>query len=147
MNVHQPTRDGNGIEPRYRGTVRVAFPAVHSLRGSDGHDRAAQPHGHDFAAVFVFESRSLVYPGVVVDDSLRAEIIYHVGDRLAYRDLDSLLDRPATCEAIAEYLASWHLRSGRSTPHAWLVSVTVTTGSDAWGEVNVAPLARTATGP
>jgi hypothetical protein len=57
--------------------------------------------------VFLFETTALAHPGVVVDDDMRAEIIGRVTDRLHHRDLDRLLDRPATCEAIADYLAAW----------------------------------------
>lgn len=87
----------------------------------------------------MFESTALVYPGVVVDDDMRAEIHQHVAGRLAYRDLDRLFDRPPTCEAIAEHLATWHRRSARPAGHTWLVAVTVRTGADDHGEIHLAP--------
>lgn len=123
--------------PRYRGRVRAAFPAALSLRGVDPGSPAGRPHGHDFTAEFVFESTALVHPGVVVDDDMRAEIQRHVADRLAYRDLDRLFDRPPTCEAIAEHLANWHWCSARPPGHARLVAVIVTTGSGDHGEIHL----------
>lgn len=123
------------IHPRYRSTVRVAFPALHSIRGlADGAD-IGRAHGHDFTAEFRFETAHLVYPGVVVDDVTRREIEQHVRERLAYRDLDRLLDRPPTCEAIAEHLATWFLRSARLSGDARLVAVAVSTGSGAGAEI------------
>jgi len=80
----------------FRGSVRVSFPAALSLRGLEPGNPAGRPHGHDFTAELVFESTTLVYPGVVVDDDMRAEIHDHVAGRLAYRDLDRLFDRPPT---------------------------------------------------
>jgi hypothetical protein len=87
--------------------------------------------------VFLFETTALAHPGVVVDDDMRAEIIGRVTDRLHHRDLDRLLDRPATCEAIADYLAAWYVRSARSPGHARLVAVTVTTAAGDHGEIHL----------
>ena len=123
--------------PRFRGSVRVSFPAALSLRGLEPGNPAGRPHGHDFTAELVFESTTLVYPGVVVDDDMRTEIHDHVAGRLAYRDLDRLFDRPPTCEAIAEHLATWHRRSARPAGHARLVAVTVRTGSGDHGEIHL----------
>lgn len=81
-------------------------PAALSLRRLEPGNPAGRPHGHDFTAELVFETTALVYPGVVVDDEMRTEIHDHVAGRLAYRDLDRLFDRPPTCEAIAEHLAT-----------------------------------------
>lgn len=123
--------------PRFRGSVRVSFPAALSLRGLEPGNPAGRPHGHDFTVELVFESTTLVHPGVVVDDGMRAEIRDHVAGRLAYRDLDRLFDRPPTCEAIAEYLATWYRRSARPAGHARLVAVTVRTGSGDYGEIRL----------
>jgi 6-pyruvoyl-tetrahydropterin synthase len=130
-------RPAGDVQPCYRGSVRVTFPAARSLGGIAPGSPAGRPHGHDFTAVFVFESATLTYPGVVVDDDMREEIINHVTDRLAYRDLNRLFDRPPTCEAIAEHLASWHHRSARPPGDARLISVTVTTGSGDHGEIHL----------
>lgn len=128
----------DGSVPRYRGAVRVTFPAIHSVPGLEPTRPEGRPHGHDFTATFLFESTTtLAYPGVVVDDDMRTEIVRHVEDRLAYRDLDKLLGRPPTCAAIAEYLASWHRRSARVSTHAHLTSLTVTTGSGGHGEIHL----------
>ncbi|MGI9004210.1 MAG: 6-carboxytetrahydropterin synthase [Pseudonocardia sp.] len=62
--------------------------------GSNQADPARRTHGHDFTARFRFEAATLTYLGVVVDDDVRDEITRHVRDRLAYRDLDRLHDRP-----------------------------------------------------
>lgn len=110
---------------RYTGTVTVSFSAAHSLPGLEPGHRIGRPHGHDFTATLTFEAVSLSYPGVEVDDDGRAEIVRHVGDRLDHRDLDRLLSRPATCEAIAEHLVTWHERSARPPGQAQLVSVTL----------------------
>jgi len=126
-----------GAVPRYRGSVRVSFPAAMALRGLEPGNPAGRPHGHDFTAELVFESTTLVFPGVVVDDDMRTEIQDHVAGRLAYRDLDRLFDRPPTCEAIAEHLATWHRRSARPAGHARLVAVTVRTGSGDHGEIHL----------
>jgi len=115
----------------------VSFPAALSLRGLEPGDPAGRPHGHDFTAELVFESTALVYPGVVVDDDMRAEIHDHVAGRLAYRDLDRLFGRPPTCEAVAEHLADWYRRSARPAGHARLVAVTVRTGSGGHGEIHL----------
>ncbi|MDN5747152.1 MAG: 6-carboxytetrahydropterin synthase [Pseudonocardia sp.] len=134
-----------GGVPRYRGSVRVSFPAALSLRGLEPGDPAGRPHGHDFTAVLVFESTTLVYPGVVVDDDMRTEIPPHLAPRHAYRALARLFDRPPTCEAIAEHLATWHRRSARPPGHARLVAVTVRTGSGDHGEIHLPAPAGTST--
>jgi 6-pyruvoyltetrahydropterin/6-carboxytetrahydropterin synthase len=123
------------INPRYRSTVRVGFPALHSIRGLADGAAVSRAHGHDFTAEFRFETAHLVYPGVVVDNDTRHEIERHVRERLAYRDLDRLLDRPPTCEAIAEHLVTWFLRSARPPGDARLVAVVVSTGSGAQAEI------------
>jgi 6-pyruvoyltetrahydropterin/6-carboxytetrahydropterin synthase len=126
------------IRPWYRSVVRVGFPALHSIRGLENGNAIGRPHGHDFTAEFRFETAHLIYPGVVIDDDTRHEIERHVRDRLAYRDLDRLLGQPSTCEAIAEHLANWFLRSARPPGDARLVSVAVSTGSGAHAEVALA---------
>lgn len=131
-----PGNTDHGL-PRYRSSVTVTFPASHSLPGLEPGVGAGRPHGHDFTAVFVFETATLVYPGVVIGDDMRTEITRHVTDRLAYRDLDRLFDQPPTCEAIAEHLATWHQRSARPPHPARLVSVTVTTSSGAHAEIHL----------
>ncbi len=135
-----PGRDeGPAVDtaPRFRGRVRVSFPAALSLRGLESGNPAGRPHGHDFTAELVFESTTLVYPGVVVDDDMRTEIERHIADRLAFRDLDRLFDRPPTCEAIAEYLANWHWCSARPPGHARLVAVNVSTDAGDHGEIHL----------
>ena len=129
----------NNDQPRYRGTVNVRFPAIHSMPTLADASGSGRPHGHDFCAEFLFETDTLVYPGVVVDDVLRAQITDHVDKRLAYRDLDRMLDRPATCEAVAETLALWFTRSARPAEHAELVAVMVTTGAGGYGQINLPP--------
>lgn len=121
--------------PRFRGSVAVTFSGIHTvpaLADTAGTERA---HGHDFRAEFVFETTTLVYPGVVVEDPLRALITDHVTRRLAFRDLDRVLDRPATCESVAEHLAHWFINSARPAEHAELVSVAVTTGTGGFGQI------------
>lgn len=125
--------------PRFRGTVVVEFPAAHTVPTlADGGDQG-RFHGHDFRAEFLFETTALAYPGVVVDDVMRAEVVDHVDKRLAYRDLNRLFERPATCEAIAESLALWFTRSVSPAEHAQLVSVTVTTGAGGFGQITLPP--------
>lgn len=125
--------------PRFRGGVTVILPAIHSMPALADWADSQRPHGHDFRLEFVFETDTLVYPGVVVEDSLRALITDHVNKRLAYRDLDRLLDRPATCEAVAEHLALWFVAAARPPEHAELVSVTVTTGAGGFGQIILPP--------
>lgn len=124
--------------PRYRGSVSVKFSAALRIPGLEPHGvTAGRISGHDFTAVFHFETTTLAYPGVVVDDDMRAEITARVTDRLHHRDLDRLLDRPATCEAIADYLAAWYLQSARLPGHAQLVAVAVTTAAGDQGEIHL----------
>ncbi|MGH3614210.1 MAG: 6-pyruvoyl trahydropterin synthase family protein [Pseudonocardia sp.] len=127
----------NDTTRRFRSAVITTFPAAHSLHGLPGDSEVARSHGHDYRATFVFETTTLVYPGVVIDDRVRAEITEHVDTHLAYRDLDQLFDRPATCEAIAEHLANWFARSAGPAGTAWLVSVAVTAGSGDHGEIHL----------
>lgn len=138
MRRGSPPTSGAGI-PRFRGVVPVAFPASHAVPALAVEIGTARPHGHDFHAEFLFEATALAYPGVVIDDVIRAQIVDHVEKRLAYRDLDQLLDRPATCEAIAEHLALWFTRSVSPAEHAHLVSVTVTTAGGGFGQINLPP--------
>lgn len=126
---------GAAAAPRYRGAFDVVFPAIRTLRGLDPGRPEGRTHGHDFTARFVFETTALVYPGVVVDADVRDEVTRHVTDRLAYRDLDRLLGRPPTCEAIAEHLARWFVHSARPPGDATLLSIAVTTGSGEHGEI------------
>lgn len=94
--------------------------------------------GHDFAVTLLFETTALTYPGVVVDDDMRTEISDYVAHRLHGRDIDTLLGRPATCEAIADHIARWFVNSARpGGPSHRLVSVTVATGNDGHGEVHL----------
>jgi hypothetical protein len=55
---------------------------------------AGRVSGHDFTAMFLFETTALAYLGVIVDDDMRSGIIGRVTDRLHHGDLDRLLDRP-----------------------------------------------------
>jgi 6-pyruvoyl-tetrahydropterin synthase len=142
----------SGSEPgalvRYRGAVTVRFSAALRISGLEPGDTAGRLHGHDFTAVFLFESATLTYPGVVVDHDMRDEITGRIADRLHHRDLDRLLDRPATCEALADYLATWYVRSARPPGHAHLVAVTVTTAAGDHGEIHLpAPSHRLPGGP
>ena len=123
--------------PCYQGIVRFTFSAALRIAGLEPGHAAGRLHGHDFCVAFRFEATTLAYPGVVVDDDMREEITHHIRDRLDHRDLDGLMGRPATCEAIAEHLAGWYLRSARPPGHARLVSVTVTTGAGGHGEIHL----------
>lgn len=125
--------------PRFRGRVTAWFSGVHTVPTLAEAAVTERSHGHDFRAEFVFETSTLVYPGVVVEDPLPALIRDHVTKRLAFRDLDRLVDRPATCEALAEHLALWFTGSARPPEHAELVSVTVTTGAGGFGEIVLPP--------
>lgn len=136
-----PEATDPGAFVRYRGTVTVQFSAALRIAGLEPGDTAGRLHGHDFTAVFLFESTTLTYPGVVVDHDMRDEITGRITDRLHHRDLDRLLDRPATCEAIADYLATWYVRSARPPGHAHLLGVTVTTAAGDHGEIHL-PSAR-----
>ncbi|MGI5133178.1 6-carboxytetrahydropterin synthase [Pseudonocardia sp. CA-107938] len=144
----------------YSDTVAVTFPAVHHLgqqntgqpdgtfapnsRGRQGIGRCSEldrrshrPHGHDFHVAFTFHATGLLHPGVVVDADMRAEILDHLDSRYAYQDLNLLLpatEQP-TCANIAAHLARWHYRSARITPHAYLHTVVVTTGSGDRGQI------------
>ncbi|MGH3616089.1 MAG: hypothetical protein ACRDRK_26555 [Pseudonocardia sp.] len=60
--------------PRYRGAVRVGFPAMHTIRGLENGEDVGRPHGHDFTVEFLFETLHLVYPGVVVNADTRQQI-------------------------------------------------------------------------
>lgn len=126
------------VAPRFRGVVAVVFPATHAVPVLAA-DEAPRLHGHDFRVELLFEATTLAYPGVVVDDVMRAQVADHIEKRLAYRDLNQLLDRPATCEAIAEYLAAWFTRSVSPAEHANLVSVTVTTANGGFGQLTLPP--------
>jgi hypothetical protein len=122
---------------RFRGSVQTGFSAAvrEHISGAGADPRAGGILGHDFTVTLLFETTALAYPGVVVDDGLRADITDHVSTRLHGRDIDTLLGRPATCEAIAEHLATWYVRSARpGGPHHRLVSVTVTHGDGGHGE-------------
>ena len=136
MSIGPRTNDAD-LMPRYRGCVRVEFSAALRIPGLEPRITAGRLSGHNFTAVFLFETTALAYPGVVVDDDMRAEITGRVTDRLHHRDLDRLLDRPATCEAIADYLASWYVRSARLPGHARLVAVTVITAAGDHGEIHL----------
>ena len=123
--------------PRYRGRVRVSFPALLTLHRPTPANPAPRPYLHDLTAEFVFEAASLVEPGVVVDNDMRAEIEQHVATRLAHRDLNRLFDRPPTCEVLAGHLANWHWCSARPPGHARLVAVTVTDSAGGHGEIHL----------
>jgi hypothetical protein len=125
---------------RFRGSVRTGFSAA--VREHDPGPGAEQTGGrivgHDFTVTLLFETTALAYPGVVIDDGLRTDVTDHVTTRLHGRDIDTLLGRPATCEAIAEHLANWYVRSARpGGPHHRLVSVTVTHGDGGHGELHL----------
>lgn len=131
---------------RYRGTVTVRFSAALRTAGPEPGHAVGRLYGHDFTAVFLFESATLTHPGVVVDHDMHEEITGRVADRLHHRDLDRLLDRPATCEALADYLATWYVRSARPPGHARLLAVTVTTAAGGHGEIHLPGPGRHAAG-
>jgi hypothetical protein len=72
---------------RYRGRVRVSFPALLTSHRSTPANPTPRPYLYDLTVEFVFEALILAEPGVVVDDDMRAEIEQHVAMRLAHRDL------------------------------------------------------------
>lgn len=121
------------VRARYRGAVRVGFPALHSIRGLEDGQDVGRPHGHDFTAEFVFETH-LVHLGVVVDADTREEIERHVRDRLAYRDWTGSWParRPAKPSPITWPVGSC---SARPPGDARLVSVLVSTGSGGHGQI------------
>ena len=137
MSIRPSNRRSPDGALHYSATVTASFSAAHSLPGLEPGHRAGRSHGHDFTATFTFATSSLSYPGVVVDDDMRTEIIRHIEKVLDHRDLDRLLDRPATCEAIAEHLATWYSRSARPPGHAQLLSVSVTTARGLNGTVHL----------
>lgn len=125
---------------RFRGSLRTGFSAAvrEHISGPGADQAVGRMMGHDFTVTLLFETTALAYPGVVVDDDLRADVTDYVTHRLHGRDIDTLLGRPATCEAIAEHLANWYVRSARpGGPHHRLVSVTVTHGEGGHGELRL----------
>lgn len=118
---------------RFRSTVAVTFPrraltARHARRRRRGPSPLARLHRH-----VPVRDHCPGLPGRRDRrQSPRRDHRPH-RQRLAYRDLDRLFDRQATCEAIAEHLATWFTRSARPANDAWLVAITVTTASGTHG--------------
>ncbi|MGH3611759.1 MAG: hypothetical protein ACRDRK_03915 [Pseudonocardia sp.] len=117
--------------------MRVGFSAAPRIAGLQPAATEGRLHGHDFTATFLFETATLTYPGVVVDDAMRAEI------------LDRVTDRAAPPRPRPPARSARHLRSRRRPPRrlvralrpppgrARLVSVTVATDAGGHGEIHL----------
>lgn len=92
----------------YRIAKQFKFEAAHSLPGlPDGH-KCGRPHGHSYRAeVTLSTAGDLSLPGFVVDFGDLAPFGVYLDESLDHRDLNTVLDVPATSENLARHLFDW----------------------------------------
>ena len=84
------------------------FEAAHSLPGlPDGH-KCGRPHGHSYAVeVWLVAAGPLTHPGFVVDFAELAPFGRYLTETFDHRDLNLVLDEPATSENLARWFFHW----------------------------------------
>ena len=91
----------------YRIGKRFRFEAAHSLPGlPDGH-KCARPHGHSYSVEITLTTEDLRGPGFVVDFADLAGLGAYLDGSFDHRDLNTVLDVPATSENLARHLYCW----------------------------------------
>ena len=92
----------------YRIGKQFRFEAAHSLPGlPDGH-KCARPHGHSYSVEITLATTEDLYgPGFVVDFADLAGLGTYLNGSFDHRDLNTVLDVPATSENLARHLYCW----------------------------------------
>ena len=119
---------------RFRAGRTFRFEAAHHLPGMEPGHRSTRVHGHSYRVDVELAATELRYPGVVVGADELSQLKEYVADRLDHRDLNSVLDRPPTCEAVAEHLAEWITTHMEPDVSARVVAVRVSAGKEVWAE-------------
>jgi 6-pyruvoyltetrahydropterin/6-carboxytetrahydropterin synthase len=113
---------------------RYTFDAAHHLPGLPAGHKCSRVHGHTYTAEFILASEALTPPGFVADFADLTPVRDYIGSALDHRDLNEVLDRPPTCEAIAEHLADWYRDHLTGTVPGRLEAVRVWETPTSWAE-------------
>ena len=122
---------------RFRAGRTFRFEAAHHLSGTEPGHRSARVHGHSYQVDVELAAIELRYPGVVVGADELSPLKEYVADRLDHRDLNAILNRPPTCEAVAEHLAGWITTYMEPDVSARVVAARVSVGKGVWAEYRV----------
>lgn len=119
----------------YRIGKRFRFEAAHSLPGlPDGH-KCARPHGHSYTVeVTLVTTESLNPPGFVVDFGDLARLGEYLSSSFDHRDLNTVLDVPATSENLARHLYCWCVEHLRVPPGVQVEKVRVSETASTFAE-------------
>jgi 6-pyruvoyltetrahydropterin/6-carboxytetrahydropterin synthase len=92
----------------YRIGKRFRFEAAHALPGlPDGH-KCGRVHGHGYTVeVTLMTTDVLCDPGFVVDFAELAPLGEYLNTAFDHRDLNTVLDVPATSENLARHVYCW----------------------------------------
>lgn len=93
---------------RYRIGKQFRFEAAHSLPNLPEGHKCSRLHGHSYRVeLSLLTSAELVPPGFVVDFAELTPLRAYIDAHLDHRNLDDVLDKPATSEHLAEFLYAW----------------------------------------
>lgn len=91
----------------FRIGKRFRFEAAHSLPGLAPDHKCARPHGHSYTVELTLVSAELSDPGFVTDFAELAPMKTYLDEAFDHRDLNGVLDVPATSENLARHLYQW----------------------------------------
>lgn len=91
----------------YRIGKQFRFEAAHSLPGLAPGHKCARPHGHSYTIEVALVADELEGTGFVTDFADLAAVQTYLDDVLDHRDLNGVLDMPATSENLARHLYQW----------------------------------------
>ncbi|GIF76209.1 6-pyruvoyl trahydropterin synthase family protein [Asanoa siamensis] len=92
----------------YRIGKEFRFEAAHSLPGLPEGHKCGRQHGHSYTVeVTLVTASELADPGFVVDFAGLAGLGAYLNESFDHRDLNAVLDVPATSENLARHLYCW----------------------------------------
>lgn len=92
----------------YRIGKRFRFEAAHSLPGLPAGHKCARQHGHSYTVEITLAATDDLHdPGFVVDFADLATLGAYLNGSFDHRDLNTVLDAPATSENLARHLYRW----------------------------------------
>lgn len=124
----------------YRIGKRFRFEAAHSLPGLPDDHKCARQHGHSYVVeVTLTTTGNLSGPGFVVDFGELAELGRYLDASFDHRNLDTVLDVPATSENLARHLYDWCVEHLKLPGHVVVEKVRVSETQSTFAEYQPDP--------
>src|SRR4051812_45445927 len=91
----------------FRIAKTFKFEAAHSLPDLPDSHHCARVHGHSYTVTVVLVAPVLADPGFVVDFAELGPFGRYIDSHFDHRDLNTVLDVPATSEHLAAHFHQW----------------------------------------